>query len=239
MKKFNYVLGYPNIKIYQDSEWFNFSLDSILLSNFVNLKKTTKNILDIGTGNAVIPIILSTKTSAQITGIEIQKDIYELGLESIKYNKLEKQITLLHEDIKNYFLKEESDKYDLITCNPPYFKITDNSHQNDDIHKVIARHEISLCIEDTIKISKKLLKNGGSLVFVHRPERLVEILELLKKYHLEPKRIRFVYPKKKKEANILLIEAVKDGKPGIKIEDPLYTYDENGNYSEEIQTYFS
>jgi len=239
MEKLNYLLGYKDIKIYQDSEWFNFSLDSILLPNFVNIKKNTKKILDIGSGNAVIPIILSTKTDASITGIELQKDVYELGIKSLKYNSLDKKIDFINMDVKEYAKNSNSDIFDLITCNPPYFKIDDNSHINLDIHKQLARHEITLCLEDVIKISRKLLKNGGSLAMVHRPERLIEILELMKKNNIEPKRIRFVYPKEKKDANILLIEGVKDGSPGLKIEEPLYTYDNNNNYTKEILSYFS
>lgn len=239
MEKINYLLGYENIKIYQDTNWFNFSLDSILLPNFVKIKKNTNKILDIGSGNAVIPIILSTKTNASITGIEIQKDVYELGMKSLQLNQLEKRIDLIHSDVKEYAKESISDIYDLITCNPPYFKLDNDSHINEDIHKQLARHEIVLCLEDVIKISRKLLKNGGSLAMVHRPERLIEIIELMKKNNLEPKRIRFVYPKHGKDANILLIESVKDGAPGLKIEEPLYTYDESGNYTEEILSYFS
>jgi len=239
MEKINYLLGYKDIKIYQDSEWFNFSLDSILLPNFVNIKKNTKKILDIGSGNAVIPIILSTKTSASITGIEIQKDVYEIGIKSLQYNHLEDRINFINMDVKEYANTCESDIYDLITCNPPYFKLDESSHINLDIHKQLARHEITLCLEDVIKISRKLLKNGGSLVMVHRPERLIEILELMKKNNIEPKRIRFVYPKVGKDANILLIEGVKDGSSGLKIEEPLYTYDRDNNYTEEILSYFS
>lgn len=239
MEKINYLLGYNNIKIFQDTDWFNFSLDSILLPNFVKLKKNVKEILDIGSGNAVIPIILSTKTDASITGIEIQKDVYELGIKSLEFNNLQDRIKWINDDVKEFSKNQESDQYDLITCNPPYFKIDENSNINDDIHKQIARHEITLCLEDIIKIGRKLLKNGGSLVLVHRPERLIEIIETMRKNNIEPKRIRFVYPKQGKNANILLIEGVKDGSVGVKIEEPLYTYNENGNYTEEILSYFS
>lgn len=239
MEKLNYLLGYENIQIYQDSEWFNFSLDSILLPNFVQIKKNVNKILDIGSGNAVIPILLALKSNASIEGIEIQEDVYELGKKSIEKNKLEDRIKLIHMDVKEYALSSESDIYDIITCNPPYFKFSDTSHLNDDIHKQIARHELTLCLEDVIKISRKLLKNGGSLVMVHRPERLIEIIELMRKNNIEPKRLRFVYPKQGKDANVMLIEGVKDGNPGLKIEESLYTYDQSGEYTEEILKYFS
>lgn len=235
----NYLLGYENLRIYQEQEWFKFSLDSILLSHFVQIKKDTKRILDIGTGNAIIPILLSTKTEVPILGIEIQKDIYELAQLSIYENKLEGQISILCEDIKEYTKKQESDCFDLITCNPPYFKIEENSNLNIDIHKQYARHEILLKLEEIFTVARKLLKNNGSLYLVHRPERLLDLLENARRYNLEPKHIQFVYPKKGKEANILLLECVKNGRAGLKILEPLYIYDEQGNYTKEILEKFS
>lgn len=239
MLKINYLLGYENLRIYQEEEWFQFSLDSVLLPSFVQIKKNTKKILDIGTGNAVIPILLSTKTFAQITGVEIQKDVYELGKKSVALNKLEEQIQLVCEDIKEYAKKCESDVFDVITCNPPYFKKKGDSHLNTDIHKQYARHEILLKLEEVFQVARKLLKNNGSLYLVHRPERLLDILESARKNNLEPKRIQFVYPKRGKDANILLIEFVKNGNLGMKILEPFYIYDEKGNYTDEMQKCFS
>lgn len=234
----NYLLGYENLKIYQDTDMFHFSLDSILLPNFVTIRKNTKNILDIGTGNAVIPMILSTRTKANITGIEIQEKSYQLGVKSVDHNRLENQIHLLHADVKEYAEKCESDQYDVITCNPPFFKIGEESHLNDTYEKTIARHEIKLNIEDVIKISRKLLKNNGTLAIVHRPERLIEILLLMKQNNIEPKKIQFVYPKHNKNANILLIEGTKNGKPGLQVLNPIYSHEENGQYTEQVQKYF-
>lgn len=239
MQKLNYLLGYPDMYIYQDSEWFNFSLDSILLPNFVQIKKNSKNILDIGSGNAVIPIILSTKTDKKIIGVELQKEVYELGVKSINKNNLQNQINFYNMDIKDYAKMQESDSFDIITCNPPYFKLTDDSHLNEDIHKQIARHELTLNLEDIMKISRKLLKNGASLYLVHRPDRMIDIIWLMRQNNIEPKRIKFVYPKKCKEANILLIEGVKNGNPGLKIEEPLYVYNEKMEYTDEVKKYFS
>ncbi len=238
MKILNYLLGYEDLKIYQDTDMFHFSLDSVLLPNFVTLNKNTKNILDIGTGNAVIPIILSTKTNAHITGIEIQEKSYQLGVQSVLYNHLENQITLYNEDVKKYAATCESDQYDVITCNPPFFKIGEESHFNDAIEKTIARHELCLTLEDVIHISRKLLKNNGILALVHRPERLMDILMLMKDNNIEPKKIQFIYPKQDKEANIVLIEGTKNGKSGLKILPPLYTHKENGDYTEKVQSYF-
>lgn len=234
----NYLLGYKNLKIYQDTDMFHFSLDSILLPNFVTLRKNDKKILDIGTGNAVIPLILTTRTKSDIVGVEVQQKSYELGVKSVDYNDLEDQIKLINMDIKEYASQCESDQFDVITCNPPFFKIGEESHLNDNYEKTIARHEIKLNIEDVIKISRKLLKNNGSLALVHRPERLIEILSLMKKNNIEPKKIQFVYPKHDREANILLIEGTKNGKTGIKVLPPIYTHEENGEYTEQIQKYF-
>lgn len=239
MEVINYLLGYENLKVYQNSEMFNFSLDSVLLPNFVTLTTKTKKILDIGTGNAVIPIILSTKTKASIDAVEIQKEVYELGKKSIEYNNLQEQINIYNQDIKDFSNYKESDIYDLITCNPPFFKINEQSHLNDTEYKTIARHEIKLNLEDIMIISKKLLKNNGTLGIVHRTERLIDIIELMKKHNIEPKKIRLIYPKIGSDSNILLIEGTKNGNPGLKILDSIYTHDESGEYTKEIKEYFT
>ena len=239
MEVMNDVLGYQNLKIYQNTDMFQFSLDSVLLANFVTINQKINHILDIGTGNAIIPILLSKRTKAKITGVEIQNESFELAIKSVKMNQLENQIHLIHQDIKEYSQELSTEIFDVITCNPPFFKINENSNVNDSIYKRIARHEIYLNLEDIIIISKKLLKNNGRLAIVHRPERLIEIILLMKQHHIEPKKICFIYPKKGKEANILLIEGVKNGKSGLKMLSPIYTYDTNGNYTEEIQNFFS
>ena len=225
--------------IMQDTDMFNFSLDSVLLPNFVTINKSTKNVLDIGCGNAPIPLILSTKTDAHITGVEIQKEVYDLALESVKINDLENRIKIINADINELYKELETESFDIITCNPPFFKVKEDSNLNESEYKTIARHEVKLNLEDIMKISKKLLKNNGTLGMVHRPERLVDIIESMRKYNIEPKKIRLVYPKKDKEANILLIEGTKNGKPGIKILPPLYSHDEDGSYTLEVQEFFS
>lgn len=237
MEVLNDLLEINNLKIYQDTDLFSFSLDSVLLPNFVTINKNVKKILDVGSGNAVIPLILSTKTEADITGIEIQDKSYNLGLKSVKYNNLEKRINLIKGDIREYYEKIESDTYDIITCNPPYFKLN-NEKLNKNDYKTIARHEVMLNLEDLFKIAKKLLKNNGNIAIVHRPERLVDIIEEMKKNNIEPKKLQFVYPGINKEANILLIEGVKNGKPGLKILKPLYSHLDSGEYTDEIKKFF-
>lgn len=239
MEVINYLLGYENLKIYQNTDMFNFSLDSILLPNFVTLNKKTKKILDIGTGNAVIPIVLSTKTKANIDAVEIQKEVFDLGVKSIKLNNLDSQIKIYNDDIKEYYKNMESDIYDTITCNPPFFKMKETSRVNKMDYKTIARHEVKLNLDDIFIIAKKLLKNNGNIAIVHRTDRLIDIIETMKKNNIEPKKIRFIYPKLESESNILLIEGVKNGKPGIKILDPIYTHDDTGEYTKEIMEYFT
>lgn len=238
MEVINYLLGYKDLKIYQNTDMFNFSLDSVLLPNFVTLNKNIKNVLDIGCGNAVIPIILSTKTDAKIIGVEIQKEVFDLAIKSVKYNNLEEKIEILNNNINEYAKELETETFDTITCNPPYFKVSSSSNYNDSDYKTIARHEVKLNIEQLIKISKKLLKNKGNLAIVHRPERLIDIIMEMKKNNIEPKRIQYVYPGMDKEANILLIEGVKNGKPGLKVLEPIYSHEKNGEYTEQVKKYF-
>ena len=238
MKVINYLLGYKDLKIVQDNVMFNFSLDSVLLPNFVTINKKIKRILDVGCGNAPIPLILSTKTDAKITGIEIQKEVYDLAMESIKINKKEDQITIINKDINDYYKEVETDFYDVITCNPPFFKYKETSNINKNDYKTIARHEVKLNLNQLFNIAKKLLKNNGVIAIVHRPERFVEVVEEMKKNNIEPKRVQFVYPNKNIEANIMLIEGSKNGKPGLKILPPIYSHQDNGEYTDDVKKYF-
>ena len=236
MKVINDLLDF-NKKIVQDTDYFNFSLDSVLLVNFCDIRKNYK-ILDICSGNCPIPLMLESKVNNKIYACEIQKEIYELGLESIKLNDLEERIDLLNMDAKELTKKFETDTFDLITCNPPYFKLNEKSIKNDNDIKSNARHELLINLEDIFKISRKLLKNNGKLVMVHRTERLDEIIELSKKYNLNIKRIQFIYPKENEESNMIIIEAHKNGKEGLKVLPPIIVHDSNGNYKKEIEEMF-
>ena len=238
MRVTNYLLGYKNLKIVQDTDMFNFSLDSVLLPNFVTLNKNISNILDIGCGNAPIPLILSTKSTAKITGVELQKESYEMAKESVSINNLNKQIEIINSDINDYYKTLETDIFDVITCNPPFFKYIESSNINKNDEKTFARHEIKLNLSQIFTISKKLLKNNGVVAIVHRPERLIEIIEEMKKNNIEPKKMQLVYPKKNMNANILLIEGKKNGKPGLKILPPIYTHEFDGSYTDDVKKYF-
>ncbi len=238
MKVKNRLLNFGEMVIYQDDDYFLFSLDSVLLANFVNIKLTDKKIIDLCSGNGPVPMLLSFRTKARIFGVELQKYIYDLGIDSIRENKLDQQIEFINEDVKKLSELYEADSFDVVTCNPPYFKYKENSLVNENKGKAIARHEVEINLEQIIKTSSYLVKNGGTLAIVHRPERLIEIIKLLNKYGFEPKRMQLGYPKEGKEANILLIEAVKNGKNGMKILPPLIIHESNGEYTEEIRKLF-
>lgn len=234
----NDLVYFDNLKIVQNKDFFNFSLDSVLLPNFAIVNKSATKILDLCTGNAPVPLILSKKTKCKIIGVEIQKSIYELAIESVKINHLEDQIEIINKDINDIYNVFETDTFDLITCNPPYFKYSEKSIINNVNEKSLARHEISMKLEDIFKISKKLLKNGGSLCMVHRTDRLIEIIDLMKKYNIEPKRIQFIYPKENTESNLVLIDGRKNGNVGLKILKPLIVHNSNNNYTDEVLKIF-
>lgn len=233
MIQLNDLLGYKNRKIYQDNRYFNFTLDSVLLAEFCRIKLTTKRILDIGTGTGSIPLILSLKTKAKIDAVECQKNQCDLFEKSIKYNKLNSQINIYNEDIKKSTLLVRNNYYDLIVCNPPYFK---NSIENISEQKKMARHDIFLSIVDLAKISKKLLKNNGTIAIVYDSIRLMEALKVFEDSNLIPKRVRMLHPSIKSESNRVLIEFVKNGKEGIKIEAPFILYDLNHEKTEEYKS---
>ena len=233
----HYLLGRENLKIVQSNQCFSFSLDSMLLPNFVTLNLRTKKILDIGCGNAPIPLIMSERSKAHIVGVEIQEEAYQMAKKSVQLNHKEDQIAIIHDDIHHYATLFDHEEYDVITCNPPYFEYQASSIVNGNQQKTIARHDKMLKMEDIMKISRKLLKNNGILALVQRPERLVDIITLMRKSNIEPKKMLLIYPKKGKEANILLIEGMKNGKPGLKILDSIYSHNEQHEYSDELKKF--
>lgn len=234
----NRLLNFGDNIIYQDDDGFLFSLDSVLLANFVTIKLTDKKIIDLCSGNGPVPMLMSFRTSARIFGVELQRDIYELGFNSVCENGMSEQITLYNMDIKRVSDVFSDSSFDVVTCNPPYFKASDDSYINVNSKKAIARHEVMMKLEDVLISSKYLLKNGGTLAMVHRPSRLIEIIDLMRKYQIEPKKIQFVYPKVGKECNMVLIEGVKNGKSGLKILNPVIVHNDDGNYTLEIKKIF-
>lgn len=238
MEVINDLLEINNFKIYQNDDWFKFSLESVLLPNFVTVNLRCKNIIDLCTGNAPIPLILSTKTKANIVGVEIQKDVYELAKKSVEINGLENRIKLINDNLNNLNKYYEGDYFDIVTVNPPYFPNIQLSQKNLDIHKSIARHEIHTNLEEIVKVSLFLLKNGGYLAMVHQTNRFFDVVNVLKKYNFSINKVQLIYPKEDKESNLFMIEAIKAGNSGVKFLKPLYVHNEDGSYKEEINKMF-
>lgn len=234
----NKLLNFKNKYIYQDNDCFLFSLDSVLLANFVTIKLSDKKIIDLCCGNAPIPMLLSFRTNARIFGVEIQKNIYDLAIKSINENGMDKQINILNADVCDICDDYVAESFDVVTFNPPYFKYKKDSLVNDNVSKTIARHEVKIDLNTLFKVSSYLVKNGGTIAFVHRTERFAEIMFLMKKYNIEPKKVRFVYPKIDSDSNLVLIEGVKNGKLGLKLLSPLIVHNSNNEYTEYIKTMF-
>ena len=228
MVRLDDVLGYKNLKIFQDSEFFSFSLDSVMLANFVNIKKTSKKIIDLGCGNGIIPLILSKRCSLKIDGVELQQSVFELAVKSVDYNKLDDQIRILNMNIKDLNNERFIEKYDIVVCNPPYFPFSDSSTVNISKEKQVARHEIEINLREIIYIANRILVNKGTFAMVHRCDRFLEVIDEMRKNNIEPKRIKFVHSKENKDATLFLIEGIKFGKPGLKTESPIIMYDKNG-----------
>lgn len=232
----NYLLAHKNMKIIQRKDMFNFSLDTVLLANFCTINKDLSTIVDFGTNNAAIPLLLSRRTDKKIIGIEIQQEAVELANKNVTLNELNHQIEIVHNDIKEYV--KDAKKVKLVVCNPPFFKVGEKSNLNENRYLQIARHEIMIDLEEIIKSASMILDNKGRFAMVHRPDRMIEIINLMQKYDIEPKRIRFVYPKVGKESHIFLIEGMYKGNNGIKIEAPLYAHEDDGTYSKEVRIMF-
>lgn len=213
----NDLFDYKNRYIMQMKDGFKFSLDSLLLAEFVKIKKDDKKILDMCTGNAPVPLVLSLKTDAEIVGFEIQKEISELALESVKINCLEKNIRIINDDIKNIDNYFESNTFDVITCNPPYFKTKEDGYRNKNDFLTLARHEIAIDLETIFKIASKYLKDNKAFYLVHRVERLDDIIVLARENKMNVKELQFISTKKEKAANTILVKCVKNGKIGIKL----------------------
>ncbi|MBC2855660.1 MAG: tRNA1(Val) (adenine(37)-N6)-methyltransferase [Cetobacterium sp.] len=227
------------LKIIQRSDYFNFSLDSLLVSEFITINRNTKKIVDLGTGNASIPLFLSKKTTAKIIGLEIQEVSADLAKRNVALNNLQDKIEIIHDDMKNWKNYIVPNSQDAVITNPPFFKYHGNDNLLNDLDQLtLARHEISINLDELISTASALLKDKGYFTMVHRPDRLIDIIETMKKYNIEPKRIRFCHSKEGKNAKIILIEGLKYGNSGLTILPPLYAHDETGGYSSEVLQMF-
>lgn len=234
------LLGYENIKIIQNPEMFSFSLDSIMLANFVSVNDKVKKIMDLGCGNGPIPLFLTLKSKAKIVGVEIQKDVAIMAKRSVELNGLQDQIEIINDDFKDIYKRGFANSFDIVTSNPPYFKYTPEANVNKNDYLTIARHEVKASLLDVIIEAKKLLVDGGYLYMVHRVERLTEIISEITSNNFGITKMQFVYPRvDKKEALLVLIEARKNKSPELKVIDPLFVYDNNGEYTETVRTIFN
>lgn len=227
-------LQYKGLKIIQNKNGFCFGVDSVLLSDFAKTIKQNSTVVDIGTGTGIVGLLLCKKTNLKkIYGVEIQKEVAKMAKRSIELNNLQDKFEIINSDINDIFNFLEPNTIDCIVTNPPYKKV-DTGVKNEDEKQMISRHEVKCTLEDIIEKSSKLLKDRGELYIVHRAERMVDIMCVLRKYRLEPKNIRFVHPKKNDKPNLILVKAIKYANEFLKIDKPLVIYDENGNYTEEI-----
>ena len=220
-------------QIIQKTDGFCFGMDAILLSGFASVRKGEKA-LDLGTGTGIIPILLKAKTEGEhFSALEIQEEMADMARRSVAANHLEKDITGVTGDIKEASRIFGAASFDVVTSNPPYMN---DAHglKNPDLPKAIARHEVLCTLDDVTREAAKVLKPGGRFYMVHRPHRLVEIITALTKYRLEPKRMKMVHPYVDREANMVLIEAVRGGRSMIKVEAPVIVYKEPGVYTDEI-----
>lgn len=234
-------LQYKDLKIIQETDGFCFGIDSILLSDFAkNIKKNSK-VADLGTGTGIIGLLLCKKTNlAEMTGIEIQEDVANMAERSIKLNNLEEKFRIINSNINEIFSRKllEKNVFDVVVMNPPY-KEVGTGEINENEKKIISRHEIKANLSDFIKTASGLLKDKGELYIVHKPERMPDIIQKLRENKIEPKELRVVYSNKNSEASLILIKAVKGGKKFLKIDRPLYIYNESGKYSDEIKQIYN
>lgn len=221
------------LKIIQNPDSFCFGIDAVLLSDFTKVKDGA-NVVELGTGTGIIPILLSAKTkAAKISAFEVQESMAEMARRSVAMNGLTDRIEIINDNLTAYQRYFEKSSVDVVVTNPPYMSGSSGIHNEEDLKK-ISRHEIMCSLEDVIRVSAAMLKPGGSFYMVHRPMRLVDIVSYMRQYKLEPKEIRLVQPSIHKKPNIMLIKGVRGGKAELKFHDPLIVYQENGDYTPEI-----
>ncbi len=234
----NDLLGFKGMKIIQRPDMFNVSLDSTLLAAFTHVPKRVSRIVDFGTGFAPIPLMLSRRTTKPIIGVEIQPEVADMARRSIQVNELSEQIVIIEDDIASLSDHLKPDSIELITANPPFFRLTDLANTNRTAYKTIARHEVTITFDTMVKTAAALLKDKGLFVFVHRPDRMASIIATLQAHRLTIKRMRVVHAKANRRAQMVLIEAMKGGRDGLLIEPPLIVHRDEGGYTTAIENIF-
>lgn len=210
------------VQIYKNTDWFTTTTDSVILCDFIKIHLKDKKILDLGSGIGTIPLLLSLKTNIEITGVEIQEDVYNLSKKSVSYNHLEDKIHLINCDMKCLDKVIEKETFDIVVSNPPYFPYQEEKVLSHDIHKKYARCEIAITLQELFETAKKMLKDNGRFIFIYRTDRLLDVLEALKLYQFEAKKIQFVFHSRESVSKLFLLEATKYGKRELKILPPLY-----------------
>ncbi|WP_214803543.1 MULTISPECIES: tRNA1(Val) (adenine(37)-N6)-methyltransferase [unclassified Exiguobacterium] len=237
-ERLDHLLGRDG-RIIQSPTVFSYSLDAALLAQFVWVPIRQGKLVDLCAGNGAIPLFLSYRTNGTITGLEIQPRLVEMARRSIELNEKAGQLQMIEGDVKTAGKQLGYGAYDVVTCNPPYFLAHESSNRNESEHYTIARHEVLCTLEDCIRSAADLLKQGGKTAFVHRPERLLDIVTLMRQYRIEPKRMQLIYPKAGKEANMLLIEGIKDAKPGLKVLPPFIVYEQDDTYTLQMREHLN
>ena len=226
-------LQLDNLYLIQKKQGFRFGVDAVLLSHFANIKNKHR-VIDLCTGTGIVPFLVYGKYKPkEVIGIEIQEDMVEMANRSSKYNEISDVVKFLNADLKDLSLLKTLGTFDVLTVNPPY-KLNNSGILNPDDKLAIARHEILCTLEDVIIAARKLLKDNGRIYMVHRPERLIDIFELMRKHKIEPKRVQMIQPNINKAPNIVLVEGQRDGGAYLKWEAPIYVYNEDGTYTKEI-----
>lgn len=222
-----------DIQIIQSSQVFSFSLDAVLLANFAKAPASSKGkLVDLCAGNGAVGLFMAPRTRGQIAMVELQPRLADMAQRSVVLNDLTDTVTVYNQDLATITEQIPKDSVDVVTCNPPYFSDLPDSKKNPNNYLAIARHEITTTLNTVLATTSDLLKMNGKAYFVHRPDRLVELLALMTANRLAAKRLQFVYPKAGRDANIVLVEAIKDGKAtGLKVLPPIMTYDDHGEYS--------
>ncbi|MFC4768520.1 tRNA1(Val) (adenine(37)-N6)-methyltransferase [Effusibacillus consociatus] len=224
----------------QSEEVFSFSMDAVLLAHYASVRPNDR-VLDLGTGNGVIPILLTTRTRyplKRIVGLELQERLADMARRSVEGNKLDDLIDIVRGDLREAVSLFGAGQFDLVTCNPPYLPVGQGD-PNANEHVRIARHEMTCTLHDAVKAAGQMTKSGGKAAFVHRPDRLADLLYEMRCAKLEPKRMRLVYPRISQKPSIILVEAIKNGKPDLKIDPPLIVYGEDGKWTEEVEAIYN
>ncbi len=223
-----------DIQIIQSSQVFSFSLDAVLLANFAKAPASPKGkLVDLCAGNGAVGLFMAPRTRGKIAMVELQPRLADMAQRSVVLNDLADKVTVYNQDLAIITEQIPKDSIDVVTCNPPYFSDLPDSKKNPNNYLAIARHEIATTLNTVLATTSDLLKMNGKAYFVHRPDRLVELLALMTANRLAAKRLQFVYPKAGRDANIVLVEAIKDGKAtGLKILPPIMTYDDHGDHGE-------